>query len=88
MGLWPNKIFLDQRCILKHIYCNVMSVKYYIFGLSNLHFFAKSLALLSSDFLISFGILVFCRSLRENDGLYVKLERSGIFFFRAMQAQH
>jgi hypothetical protein len=33
-------------------------------------------------FLVSFGVLLFCGSLRENDSFYMELRRSGIWLWK------
>jgi hypothetical protein len=38
-------------------------------------------------FFVSFGILVLCKSLRENDGIYVELQRNGQKNKRSSQAK-
>jgi hypothetical protein len=53
-----------------------MSARYCVFGPLNLHLLNLYLCYFLM-FWVSFCILVFCRSLRKNDGIYVKLQRSG-----------
>jgi hypothetical protein len=54
----------------------LMIVKYCISGPLNLNLLNLYLCYFLI-FLVSFGVLMFCRSLRKNNGFYVKLQRSG-----------